>query len=289
MSEYMRSRRGEEGGEGFFCRFTFGQFFAILVLEVFTLFFVFYLGARYGREFLGLDRKAEVAAASEEAAQPEPAVMSTSDPEAAKMARELVEKAQTPELKDRISKMFDAAQGQGKTPDVVEHNRAADVAEAGPQNPLVISGGEEKPAPPEATMPPAPIEGAQGRAVPPPARDELAAAGKTPPPEGSVKGEEGTIGSQATDASVFRIKSVENARYSVQVGSYPQLAEATRIVERWKGKGYPAYLMIADIPDRGRWYRVRIGGFQTREDASRYLREFQSRENIEALIVMNEQ
>ena len=61
MPEYMRSRaipqstnRQEDTA---FCRFTFGQFFALLVLEVFTLFFVFYLGARYGREFLGLDRQ----------------------------------------------------------------------------------------------------------------------------------------------------------------------------------------------------------------------------------------
>jgi len=67
------------------------------------------------------------------------------------------------------------------------------------------------------------------------------------------------------------------------------MGEATRSVEKWKGKGYPAYMMIADIPDRGRWYRVRIGGFATREDASGYLKELQSRENVEALIVMNEQ
>ena len=77
--------------------------------------------------------------------------------------------------------------------------------------------------------------------------------------------------------------------YSVQVGSYPNMAEATKVVERWKDKGYPAYLMIADIPDRGRWYRVRIGGFESRGEATRYMDEFTTRENVEALVVLNEQ
>ena len=84
-------------------------------------------------------------------------------------------------------------------------------------------------------------------------------------------------------------QSAENARYSVQVGSYPDMAEGTKVVERWKAKGYPAYIMIADIPDRGRWFRVRIGGFETRAKASHYMEEFTSRENVEALVVLNEQ
>ncbi len=87
---------------------------------------------------------------------------------------------------------------------------------------------------------------------------------------------------------MIRVKSGSNARYSVQIGSYPSMQEGTQIVERWK-EGYPAYMMIADIPDRGRWYRVRLGGFENREDAARYLKELQTRENVEALVVLNEQ
>lgn len=289
MSEYMRTRRGDEGNEGFFCRFTFGQFFAILVLEVFTLFFVFYLGARYGREFLGLDRKAEVAssAPAEGEEKPEgPTVLSTSDPEAAELQKELVAKAQTPELKDRISRMFEAAQGEGKAPEAAKQGRAAEPPKEKAENPVVISGGEERPAAEGGTLAASPGS-AQGRPAPAPGGEDV--AGRGMPPEESSPGERGDIRSQASDTSVIRVKSAESSRYSVQVGSYPQLAEATRVVDRWKGKGYPAYMMIADIPDRGRWYRVRIGGFSSRDDASRYLKEFQTRENVEALIVMNEQ
>jgi len=39
--------------EDYFCRFTFGQFVTLILLELVTLFFVFYLGARYGPDLIG--------------------------------------------------------------------------------------------------------------------------------------------------------------------------------------------------------------------------------------------
>ncbi len=93
-----------------------------------------------------------------------------------------------------------------------------------------------------------------------------------------------------SNTSMIRIKSADNARYSIQIGSYPNLAEANGIVSQWKGKGYPAYMMIADIPDRGRWYRVRLGGFNTKGDATKYLGELSAKEPVSgALVVLNEQ
>ncbi len=42
-----------EEDEDYFCRFTFGQFISLALLEVVALFFVFYLGARYGPAMIG--------------------------------------------------------------------------------------------------------------------------------------------------------------------------------------------------------------------------------------------
>lgn len=44
-----------EEDEDFFCRFSFGQFVSLAVLELVALFFVFYLGARYGPSLLGMN------------------------------------------------------------------------------------------------------------------------------------------------------------------------------------------------------------------------------------------
>lgn len=274
MSDYMRNRHRErEEGEGFFCRFTFGQFFALLILEVFTIFFVFYLGAKYGREFLGMDvREAAVAGVEQpEGEALDSKVLTTSDPEGAKAARELMAKATTPELKDRIRRMIEGAKDErpARLPEVVTRR----TEEATEERPIEIERPEAA-----GTMetPPAPA----------PERPLAARTEASPPSEEPTLSDESKT---ATDSSVIRVKSADNAKYSVQVGSYPTMKEATSTVEKWKSKGYSSYMMIADIPDRGRWYRVRLGGFESRSDAARYLKELQSKENIEGLIVLNEQ
>lgn len=252
MTDYARTRRGSDDSESFFCRFTFGQFFALLVLEVFTLFFVFYLGARYGREFLGLDRSPTVAVVGEGKPGVDAKVTTTDDPEAKKIAKDLIEKAQTPELKERIARML-----ENEAPQNPQRETATTVMPETTEE-LPASGGDAV-APRTAGSSPMPF--------------------RAPDQAGEEAG-----------ASVIRVKSAENARYSIQVGSYQQMSEANGKVMEWKERGYPSYVMIADIPDRGRWYRVRIGGFASRADASRYLAKLKAKEQVDdALIVLNEQ
>lgn len=249
MSDYSRTRRQVDENESFFCRFTFGQFFALLVLEVFTLFFVFYLGARYGREFLGLDREPPITIVGQAPAQFPAQVTTTQDPEAQRLARELVSKAQTPELKERIKQMM------GR--EAQEHEPVAEI--------------------PEQSMAPPPME------EPEPTAAATPEGGPMPFRSPQASGTE-------TEGGVIRVKSADNARYSIQIGSFQNMNEANAKVQSWKQKGYPSYVMIADIPNRGRWYRVRLGGFATRKDASRYLATLRTKEQVDdALIVLNEQ
>lgn len=313
MPDYLHHRRGEDA-ESFFCRFTFGQFFALLVLEVFTLFFVFYLGARYGRGLLGLDQTPAAVTMEEGAAATVPQgdqaagdqkVPTTADPEVVKMADQLIAKAETPELKDRIKKMIEQAQGGAATVPSrpVEIAPPADAGSAAGPKVITIGNAERPPADAAVATPEQPAalnvpQQRSGTAVPPTEAGEdipdlFKKGQQRPDADTQAKSDAATTAEAkkpgASDAGVIRVKSAEGGRYSVQIGSYPQLDEATRIVERWKGKGYPAYLMIADIPDRGRWYRVRIGGFGSREEAAKYLNDFSSKEGVEALVVLNEQ
>ncbi|MDZ4224702.1 MAG: SPOR domain-containing protein, partial [bacterium] len=64
--------------------------------------------------------------------------------------------------------------------------------------------------------------------------------------------------------------------------------EAHTLVAYWKQKGYNAYLVSADIPNKGRWYRVRLGGFDNKDDAEAYLHDLQFKENVEAFVSVNE-
>jgi cell division septation protein DedD len=61
--------------------------------------------------------------------------------------------------------------------------------------------------------------------------------------------------------------------FTIQVGSVRDAAQARRIVERYKS--HRARIVTADIPGKGRWYRVRVGSFDSRAAAERYLKDMQ--------------
>lgn len=210
----------------YFCRFTFGQFFTLLVLEIFTLFFIFYLGAHYGGELLGVKSSAAPPVAQKDGlptlATTNPAwVSTTQDPEVKALAKDIIQSAPTADLKQRVAEMLEESANKKK---------------------------EETPEPAVATT---------------------------------------TVATPPQPQAVIQT-APESARFAVQVGSYPNADEAHAMVSQWKAKGYSAYLTSADIPNKGRWYRVRLGGFDNKEQAQVYLSKLQTQEHVEAFVVTNE-
>jgi cell division septation protein DedD len=61
--------------------------------------------------------------------------------------------------------------------------------------------------------------------------------------------------------------------YAVQVASLPNREAAQDLVKRLAGKGHAAKLVQAEIPGKGKVYRVRIHGFATRAEADAYREE----------------
>lgn len=234
----------------YFCRFTFGQFFTILVLEVITLGFVFYLGAKYGNEYIKISQETATPAVTEiVAGVPNvPAQSVIHDPELQAMAKDAIQGGGEPDLKQRVKELLEK-----------ESSQPATTALAGKQG--AVSG--ERLATPAETS-----------------------AGL---PAKTIKQEQAAESPKPANEGVVRMKSPANAQFSIQVGSYPNMDEANQKVSEWRDKGYAAFMMIADIADRGRWYRVRVGGFATKEDAQSYMDQLTSKENTEAIIVRNEQ
>lgn len=58
--------------------------------------------------------------------------------------------------------------------------------------------------------------------------------------------------------------------FSVQVASLRFRDDADLLAEELRKKGYEAYVVPADIPGKGKLYRVRIGDFKVRKEASSY-------------------
>ncbi len=63
--------------------------------------------------------------------------------------------------------------------------------------------------------------------------------------------------------------------FTVQVGAMPARAEADALVAKLRSQGLAPYVVEADIPGKGTFYRVRLGKFRTRDEAKRYLDDVQ--------------
>lgn len=60
----------------------------------------------------------------------------------------------------------------------------------------------------------------------------------------------------------------DGSKYVFQVSSWKNKAKAESEVRKLKSKGYDAFIVEANVPERGgKWYRVRVGYFNSVEDA----------------------
>ena len=76
--------------------------------------------------------------------------------------------------------------------------------------------------------------------------------------------------------------------YQLQVSSFRVQTEAQRLAEKLREHGHKAYVVDADVPGRGKWFRVRVGPFATAHAAGEYRAEFEAREHVVPFVVTPE-
>lgn len=64
-----------------------------------------------------------------------------------------------------------------------------------------------------------------------------------------------------------RVELNETGDYTVQIASFPNLDSAREMEESLKSKTYPVYISKTVVPNKGTWYRVRIGEFNSKYEA----------------------
>ncbi|HEX5732292.1 MAG TPA: SPOR domain-containing protein, partial [Blastocatellia bacterium] len=57
---------------------------------------------------------------------------------------------------------------------------------------------------------------------------------------------------------------------TLQSAAFPDEAGASEFSTRLIRAGIPAYIVPADLPRKGRWFRVRVGRFSNADDAKKY-------------------
>ncbi len=94
---------------------------------------------------------------------------------------------------------------------------------------------------------------------------------------------------QAADSSAMSETGLAPAGadggFQLQVASFKEPGDADKLVDSLRRRGHRAFRQAAYVPERGLWYRVRIGPFKSRFEAQKYKVEFESTERVSPFLV----
>jgi cell division septation protein DedD len=74
------------------------------------------------------------------------------------------------------------------------------------------------------------------------------------------------------------------APFSIQVGSFAHKEQADDLTQRLIDKGYPAYIRSQIISGMGRMYQVRVGHYQTLDEAKREAELIRRKEKLQTYV-----
>lgn len=139
------------------------------------------------------------------------------------------------------------------------------------ETPRPAMAGAAVPAAPAAAVP-TPLAGvaplpAAGETAAVPAPQPLKGARVQPPAEGTASGEGMTAPQPAAGSPPPKEEPQRKGRFEVQAAAYREKGRAEQLVKKLAGFGFSAQVVMRDIPEKGRWYRVVAGGFENRDNA----------------------
>jgi len=114
-----------------------------------------------------------------------------------------------------------------------------------------------------------------------PTEKKVEPAARPPPAE--------SVATRSTPAAAHPSPKVPEATsatgaFPLQLGASLNRDDAERQAARLREKGYAPYIVTAEVPGKGTWYRVRMGSFPTKDAATRYLQDFKRETQAEAFV-----
>ena len=86
-------------------------------------------------------------------------------------------------------------------------------------------------------------------------------------------------------AKTKELQVVEKGKYAIQLASYKSDADASSLVNKLRKNGYSAYFVKTDLKDKGIWYRVKAGGYSSKDDANKSIKIIEKDLKIKGLLV----
>ncbi len=157
--------------------------------------------------------------------------------------------------------------------------QAAPAAAEDPSAAIVLSkpmpgSAEASPPPPTDRLP----------VVPLPAQNVLEASPVVTRPRDSLT-RAANDAAQIASAAQPAAPPGKEGGYQLQVSSFRTQSEADQFAAQLRARGHKAYVTEARVPNRGTWYRVRIGPFPSQHAAASYRIGFEGREHVVPFIV----
>lgn len=97
--------------------------------------------------------------------------------------------------------------------------------------------------------------------------------------------EDPLVAASVTPRAVERGGIGRDGEYTLQVVSYRTRGEADLFAEQLRSGGHDSFIETAEVEGRGRFYRVRVGPFDTRAEAEAYRRRFEHSERMDSYVV----
>ncbi len=100
-----------------------------------------------------------------------------------------------------------------------------------------------------------------------------------------VNGKSGHSSSPKPAPTAEPVAAPKQGNLTIQVASFNDQAQANERVNSLRSKGEDARSVKVEIPGKGTWYRVQIGGFKSREDATSHAGQLKSKGILQDYIV----
>ncbi len=194
------------------------------------------------------------------------------DEEIAKLAEEFVA-----DEKPVAAGHGEAAAGHGEAAPAAGHGETAKNTEA------PAHGAPAKTETAKHGEAPAAAAGHGEKAEPSNVAKELA-AGKAPQTRTAPAAKPATAESRIPSSLPQNVAQYTVGKFTVQVASYADEAEAQKFASDLKTKGYSAFYVPANIKGKT-WYRVSVGQFATSKEAASYRTELISKAKVSSAIV----
>ncbi len=75
-------------------------------------------------------------------------------------------------------------------------------------------------------------------------------------------------------------------RYAVQVSSHQEKQAAEDEVKRMKQNGFAAFIVVSELPGKGKWYRVRLGSFTNKDSAEKLQKNVNAKAGVSSILVI---